>query len=59
MASNLTGSELHVQLLFMLGQLDSDYHCYVRKGNFWRSMFFEPRACNAWNHTNQNNSVIF
>ena len=29
------------------------------KGNFWRSLFLEPRACNARNHTNQNNSVIF
>ena len=28
-------------------------------GNFWRLLFLEPRACNAWNHTNQNNSAIF
>ena len=48
---------------FELGQLvDSDYlHLFAiwSKGNFWRWLFLEPRACDAWNRTDQNNSVIF
>ena len=61
MTSKSTESELHVQLLFMLGKLvDLDYLHLIAiwsKGKFWRWLFLEPRACT--NHTNQNNSVIF